>query len=147
MNAGTKQLLVAIDFHSIVFFCTIEVNGYRQLFGAVFFNISSFVFNISKKLIQVWNDMRVSKWWQNYSFWVNCKVIIFLKYSTQELDHWVSVIQFMTSNQKIMTNIFLTQSCHMTSENLEYSAQGAFGRFWRLTDVETTNCTISQLTQ
>ncbi len=28
----TNQLMVAIDFHSIVFH-TIEVNGYRQLFG------------------------------------------------------------------------------------------------------------------
>ncbi len=31
----TKQLTVAIDFHSI-FFYTIEVNGYRQLFGEKF---------------------------------------------------------------------------------------------------------------
>ncbi len=28
----TKQLMVAIDFHSI-FFYTVEVNGYRQMFG------------------------------------------------------------------------------------------------------------------
>ncbi len=33
-----------------------------------FFKISSFIFNIRKKLIQVWNDMRVSKWWQNLIF-------------------------------------------------------------------------------
>ncbi len=29
-----------------------------------FFQISSFVFNRRKKLLQVWNDIRVSKWWQ-----------------------------------------------------------------------------------
>ncbi len=33
-----------------------EVNGDQQLFGSSkFFQISSFVFNIRKKLIQVWN--------------------------------------------------------------------------------------------
>ncbi len=23
-------------------------------------------------IVLVWNDMRVSKWWQNFYFWVNC---------------------------------------------------------------------------
>ncbi len=32
-----------------------------------FFKISSYMFNIRNKLIQVWNEMRVSKWWQ-FSF-------------------------------------------------------------------------------
>jgi len=32
---------------------------------------SSFVFN--KKLVWVWNSMRVSKWWEKkIHFWVNC---------------------------------------------------------------------------
>jgi len=35
-----------------------------------FFNISSFVLHRRKKVIEVWNDMRVSKWWQNCNFWV-----------------------------------------------------------------------------
>ncbi len=66
-----KQLMVPIDFHSISF-STMEVNGDQQLFGSIkIFIISSFVFNIRKKLIQVWNDMRVSKWWQHFHFWVN----------------------------------------------------------------------------
>ncbi len=34
------------------------------------FTISSFVFNRTKKLIQIWNSLRVSKW-QNFHFWVN----------------------------------------------------------------------------
>ncbi len=46
---------------------TMEVNGYRQLFWRpTFFKISSFVFSRRKKLIQVWNKLRVSKWWQNF---------------------------------------------------------------------------------
>ncbi len=24
-----------------------------------------------KKLLQIWTDMRVSKWWQNFHFWVD----------------------------------------------------------------------------
>ncbi len=38
-----------------------------------FFKISSFVFGRTKKCIQVWNYLRVSKWWQNcwLNFWVN----------------------------------------------------------------------------
>ncbi len=32
---------------------------------------SSFVFGRTKKFIQVWNYLRVSKWWQNFQFWVN----------------------------------------------------------------------------
>ncbi len=34
-----------------------------------FLQISSFVFGRTK--IQVWNYLRVSKWWQNFHFWVN----------------------------------------------------------------------------
>ncbi len=29
------------------------------------------VFGRTKKCIQVWNYLRVSKWWQNFHFWVN----------------------------------------------------------------------------
>ncbi len=36
-----------------------------------FFKISSFVFGRTKKFIQVWNYLRMSKWWQNFHFWVN----------------------------------------------------------------------------
>ncbi len=36
-----------------------------------FFKISSFVFSRTKTFIQVWNYLRVSKWWQNFHFWVN----------------------------------------------------------------------------
>ncbi len=36
-----------------------------------FFKISFFVFGRTKKLIQVWNYLRMRKWWQNFHFWVN----------------------------------------------------------------------------
>ncbi len=36
-----------------------------------FFKISSFVFGRTKTFIQAWNYLRVSKWWQNFHFWVN----------------------------------------------------------------------------
>ncbi len=36
-----------------------------------FFKISSIVFGRTKTFIQVWNYLRVSKWWQNFHFWVN----------------------------------------------------------------------------
>jgi len=47
-------IVVAIDFHSIV----LEVNGYHQLFE--YQPLSSFVFSRRKKLIRVWNTLRVS---------------------------------------------------------------------------------------
>ncbi len=36
-----------------------------------FFRISSFVFSRTKTFIQVWNYLRMSKWWHNFHFWVN----------------------------------------------------------------------------
>ncbi len=36
-----------------------------------FFKISFFVIGRTKKFIQVWNYLRVSKWWQHFHFWVN----------------------------------------------------------------------------
>ncbi len=36
-----------------------------------FFRISSFVFR-TNTFIQVWNYLRVNKWWQNFHFWVYC---------------------------------------------------------------------------
>jgi len=32
---------------------------------------TNFLQNIFLKFIQVWNNLRVSKWWQNFHFWVN----------------------------------------------------------------------------
>ncbi len=55
-----QQLMVLIDFHSISF--PTEVDGDQQLFSfSKLFKIFYFMFNIRNKLIQVWNDIRVSK--------------------------------------------------------------------------------------
>ncbi len=46
-----------------------------------FFRISSFVFR-TNTFIQVWNYLRVSKWWQKFHFWVNYPFkSCFLKYA------------------------------------------------------------------
>ncbi len=43
----------------------------RTAWLQTFFKISSFVFSRTKTFIQVWNYLRVSKWWQYFHFWVN----------------------------------------------------------------------------
>ncbi len=48
-----------------------EILWKTTVWSPAFFKISYFVFNIRKKLKQVWNDMRVSRW-QNFHFWMNC---------------------------------------------------------------------------
>jgi len=35
-------------------------------------NVGNQTFDRRKKLIKVWNNMRVSKWWQDFQFCVNC---------------------------------------------------------------------------
>ncbi len=66
----TKKLQVPTDFH---------IMG-KKYYGSqwepeivwllALFIISSFIFNGKKKL-QVWNKLRMSKWWQNFHFGVN----------------------------------------------------------------------------
>jgi len=65
-----KQLLPPIDFHSMG-------GGYGSrdsstVWILIFFKISYFVLNRSKKFIQIWNNLRVRKWWQIFHFCVNC---------------------------------------------------------------------------
>ncbi len=78
-----------------------------------FFRISSFVFNRTKKFIQVWNYLSVSKWWQNFHLWVNypfkCKRIMLpwisrfsqLKYTSCYLISW----------RKHFLNVFFEWAC------------------------------------
>ncbi len=71
LKLGVKQLMAPVDFYSI-YFATMDVTGDQQLFSSSkFFKVSSVVFNIRKKRIDVWNDMRLSKWLHNFHFWVN----------------------------------------------------------------------------
>lgn len=45
-------------------------------------NFSIFVFCRKMKVVQLWNKTRVSKWWNNYYFWVNfpfkCERIVWI---------------------------------------------------------------------
>ncbi len=55
----TEQLTVAIDYHSMDK-NPMEVNGYRQPFD--YQHSSKYIFGF---------NLRVSKWWQNFHFWMN----------------------------------------------------------------------------
>ncbi len=66
-------------------------------------------FSRTKKFIQVWNYLRVSKWWQNFHFWVNnpFKVCILwsslqiFNYSYPHLHSTVTVLILVCSRLKI----------------------------------------------
>ncbi len=64
-----KQFTLSIYIESISF-PTMEVNEDQQLFGS---SKCLFLFKLREKCIglHVWNNMRVSKWWQHFQFWVN----------------------------------------------------------------------------
>ncbi len=64
-----RTLLVAIDFYSI-FACYGSQWLPDTVWRSTFFKKTYFVFSRGeKKLIQVWNNLRLSKWWQNVIFW------------------------------------------------------------------------------
>ncbi len=59
-NAGNQTVDGPIDFHSKpISFPTMKVNGDKQLFGS-----SKYLLLCATK---VWNDVRVSKWWQHFN--------------------------------------------------------------------------------
>jgi len=72
---------------------TMEINGCHQLSGYLHSSKYIILFDGRKKLIQVWNNMRLrmNKWWQNLDFCVkypfnegfpNTSLITFLDLST-----------------------------------------------------------------
>jgi len=65
----TKPLTGAIDFHSIFFFLLWKSMAPVSVWLPTFFTIS--LCSAEEKFIQVWNNLRVSKWWQNFHFKVN----------------------------------------------------------------------------
>ncbi len=68
----TEQFWGTIDFHSIFFsYYGSQWCPKTAWLQQTFFKISSFVFGRTKKFIQLWNYLRVSKWWENLHFWVN----------------------------------------------------------------------------
>ncbi len=68
----TEQFWGTIDFNSIFFFYYGSQWCPKTAWLQTFFKLSSFVFGRTNKFIQVWNYLRVSKWWQKFNFWVNC---------------------------------------------------------------------------
>ncbi len=67
----TEQIWGTIDFHSICF-AIMEVNGAPKQPGYKLSSKYLPLCSAEKRLfIQVWNYLRVSKWWQNCHFWVN----------------------------------------------------------------------------
>ncbi len=67
----TEQFWGTIDFHSIFSFLQWKSMVPQNSLLQTFFKISSFVFGRTNKFIEVCNYLRVSKWWQNFHFWVN----------------------------------------------------------------------------
>ncbi len=66
----TEQFWGTFDFHCICSYYGSKW-GPKTAWLQTFFRISSVVFSRTKKFIQVWNYLRVSKWWHNFYFWVN----------------------------------------------------------------------------
>ncbi len=64
----TKQLQVPIDFNSMKKKKNNYIYIYQTLMGTAiiclieFFKVSYYMFNRRQKLIQVWNNLRPSKW-------------------------------------------------------------------------------------
>ncbi len=88
----TKQLLVAIGFHSI-FSILWKWMATSNCCIPTFFRIFYFVFNRRIKLIKFWNT-RVSKWWQNIHFWVNYNF-----YIDTFLSHYKKFIMYLLHNR------------------------------------------------
>ncbi len=74
----TQRKIFWRKFVTRLFWCTIDYHSRknkiiwsRTALIPTFFRISSFVFSRTKTFIQVLNYLRVSKWWQNFHFWLN----------------------------------------------------------------------------
>ncbi len=63
--------MVGTNFHSMEkkTLKNVEVSGYQQLLSYQNYSKHYFVFIRRKKVIQVWNNLRVSKWWLNLSLY------------------------------------------------------------------------------
>ncbi len=77
----TEQFWGTIDFHSIFFLLWKSMVLQNSLLQTLF-KISSFIFGRTNKSIQVWNYLRVSKWWKSFHFWVN-----------YPFKHYISLVQ------------------------------------------------------
>ncbi len=81
--------------------------GPAAIWFPTFFKVCSFMFNLRKKLMPVWSNVKVSKWWQNFHLWVNYSFNVGLRsfWSLKMMDH----IDFFAQKQlKYSSNIFLS---------------------------------------
>ncbi len=103
-----KQSSSGAPLTSIVFFFLLwKSMVLKTAWLQTFFRISSFVFGRTKKLIQVWKYLRVSKWWQNCHFWVNYpfKGDLLCKNHFYKLFEHSCVAAVCENNQPIMLKI------------------------------------------
>ncbi len=76
--AEHKRKIFWRKFVTTQFWGTIDFHSRKKIYGSqlcprcalfpTFFRISSFVFARTKTFVQGWNQLRVSKWWQNFNF-------------------------------------------------------------------------------
>ncbi len=79
------------------------------------------MFSRTKTFIQVWNYLRVSKWWQNLNFWVNYpfKLFCFFDYtvvviSLQNVNNWNKIRGFMKIACYFLFSTVLDKLFHIT---------------------------------
>ncbi len=135
----TKQFWGTIDFHSIFF----SYNG-SQWCPKTFFKISSFVFGRTNKFKEVCNYLRVSKWWQNFHFWVNYpfnKSVLYFLYICQMYNIGLTLWgegQILFSSCTCMTWYAVICSLFLTVKYLS-----TFG--WNVSQYVLSNCLWCQV--
>ncbi len=112
----TEQFCGTIDFHSFFSYYGSQWCPKTAWLQKSFFKISSSVFCRTKKFIQVWNYLRVSKWWQNFHFWVNYPFKhCFCKLALYQAPFWYITTTFYSKiNLCTITSSFTLKICLIT---------------------------------
>ncbi len=127
----TKQLTVATDFHS-TFYCSILWKAMATV-NSLVTNILQNIFFCAqqKKLLWVWSNLSVRKWWQNSHFWVNYSFKLILhcqneeetlegKSSSESTEHTCFSRVFDGLQLFVLGNyIVLLKICHCRKESLK----------------------------
>lgn len=60
------------------FFCSIQSKSMvtKTVWFPKCLKISSFILCRRQKITQVWNDIKLSKWWKKFTFWVNYSITL-----------------------------------------------------------------------
>ncbi len=113
-----KQSSSGAPLNSIVFFSSYGSQWCpKTAWLQTFFKISSFVFGRAKKFIQGWNYLRVSKWWQNFYFWVNYPFndgFVYYKqlFPSQDVNWWAGVMWIIVMFLSAVWTLILTAPIH-----------------------------------